>query len=87
MGTFKTRSLGSPLSLISHLALQGISLFGLLDLDVIRHDGVVVQLCAIFQVTCKGLSLFGMAQVDHVQRKAVLGLALFGALFVLNLKW
>lgn len=83
-----TKRLGLiPSSRLSHLTLQGISLFGLLDLDVIRHDGVVVQLCAIFQVTCQGLSLFGMAQVDHVVRKAVLGLALLGALLVFNLKW
>lgn len=72
---------------MSHLALQGISLFGLLDLDVIGHDGVVVQLCAILQVTREGLSLFGVTQVDHVVRKAEVGLALLRALLVRNLKW
>lgn len=72
---------------LSHLALQGISLFGLLDLDVVGHDGVVVQLGAILQVAGEGLGLFGVAQVDHVQGEAELRLALLGAPLVLNLQW
>lgn len=72
---------------MSHLTLQGISLFGLLDLDVVGHDGVVVQLGAVLQVTCQSLGLFGMAQIDHIQRKAVVGLVLFRPLLVFNLSW
>lgn len=70
---------------MSHLTLQGISFFGLLDLDIIGHDGVVVQLGAVLQVTRQSLGLFGMAQVDHVQRKAEVGLVLFRAFLVFNL--
>lgn len=70
---------------MSHLTLQGISLFGLLDVDVIGHDGVVVQLGAVFQVAGQSLGLFGMVQVDHIQRKTVVGLVLFRSLLVFNL--
>lgn len=69
-----------------YLALQRISLLRLLDLDVICHHRVVMELCAIFQVASEGLGLFGMAQVNHVLIKSVLSLALLGALLVLNLK-
>lgn len=72
---------------MSHITLQGISLLGLLDLDIIGHDGVVVQLGAVLQVTGQSLGLFGMAQVDHIQRKAVVGLVLFRALLVCDLRW
>lgn len=70
---------------MSHLTLLGISLLGLLDLDVVGHDGVVVQLGAVLQVTSQSLGLLGMAQVDHIQRKAVVGLILFRALLVRDL--
>ncbi|TNN67710.1 hypothetical protein EYF80_022026 [Liparis tanakae] len=65
--------------------LPGVRLFGLLHLDVVGHDGVVVQLGAVLQVAGERLGLLGVAQVDHVQGKAVLGLALLGALPVLDL--
>lgn len=78
---------GSSPPVLSDLALQGVSLLGLLDLDVISIHGVIVQLGAILQVAGERLGLLGVAQVDHVVREAVLGLGLLGALFVLNLSY
>lgn len=82
----KKKDNASSLPPVLYLALQRVGLLGLLDLDVICHNRVLVELCAVFQVTSEGLGLFGMAQVDHVHRKGVLSLALLGALLVLDLK-
>lgn len=75
----------SPL-IPSYLALERICLLGLLHLDVVGHDRVVVQPGAVLQVTGQRLGLLGVAQIDHVLGKCVVGLALLGALLVLNLR-
>lgn len=79
------RSAGRRLPAPSYLALQRVRLLGLLHLDVVGHDSVVVQLGAVLQVAGQGLGLLGVAQVDHVLGEGVVGLALLGALLVLDL--
>lgn len=71
----------------AHLALEPVGFLSPLCLHIFGQHGVFVQLFPVVQVTGQSLGLLSVPDVYHIHGQVKVGLALFKAFLVFNLKW
>ena len=70
--------------ILTHVALQLVGLFGVLDVELLRVTGVVVELAAVREVTRLSLTLFGIQELGLVGVHFEVSAVLLGLPFVLQ---
>lgn len=58
---------------MTHITLQLVGLFGMLDVELLGVAGVVVELAAVGEVAGLGLTLFGLQELGLVSVDFVVG--------------
>lgn len=69
---------------MTHVALQLVGLLGMLDIELLRVTGVVVELVAVGEVTSLSLILFSLQELGLVGMDFVMGPLLLGLALVLQ---
>lgn len=70
--------------ILTHVALQLVGLLGVLDVELLRVTGVVVELAAVREVTRLSLTLFGIQELGLVGVHFEVSAVLLGLPFVLQ---
>lgn len=69
---------------MTYITLQLICLLGMLDIELLRVAGVVVELLAVGEVTSLSLTLLGLQELRLVSMDFVMGALLLGLTFILQ---
>ena len=69
---------------MTHITLQLVGLLGMLDIELFRVAGIVVEFAAVGEVTGLGLTLLGLQELGLVGMDFVVGPVLLGLAFVLQ---
>lgn len=69
---------------MTYITLQLVGLLGMLDVELFRVAGVVVELVAVGEVTGLRLTLFGLQELRLVSMDFVVGAFFLGLAFVLQ---